>query len=937
MPPRLGVEIVGDASSLKAALGSAAAATDRFAADYKLAFAGMSDATLRLAVAQDKLAISTARYGAGTTGAAAATLKYRREIEALSAAQLRAVETVGSTITRGITVPTALLGLAAVKMGVDFNKQMLLIQTQAGASASEVKNLSDQVLGLAKGDAAQSPVELAKGLYHLESLGLRGAAAMKTLRVAALAAGMGVADLEQVTTALGGAVVTGIRGTGDYEKAMATLNATIGAGNMRMDDLVAALGTGVLPAAKNAGLSLDQVGAALAVLTDRGVDAQNAGTRLRMTFALIQAPSEKARKALKDMGVDADQMAKTLRGPNGLLNVLQMLHEGMQRVGQVKGSKDILQAFGGGRSGSGILTLLQSLDASLSSYQKKLEDVRAGQRKYAEDQKAYMESPAYKLDQALTSLEADLTKLGQSLTPAVTGMAEVLSTIADGFSALPGPVKQDLGIVIGLLAVGGPLMLAGAGVVKMVKTIGTAFSVLPATAGPAIATTEAEIAGLEATTAAAALQAGTLLSRLRLLAGIGTITIGIQELVSQIGSGAGRSSAYNFAHDINPKTGKQGFLGQAVGAVGRATGLYDFGGGGAKTAPKGPGGVDLMPGVNPTDVTSIEKGIADFLKEPIARPVGSIDRSAAVPPLTPPKPSTTLPRRLLEASYLAELTSSLADDLKVAKAEEAYFRAQLDMAKKGTKTYDTILQNLAQAHQSVESIQSQIASEQERHTKAVASAAKKRKQAAQASLKELQDEAKSVRDEIQTARDTERGLFGALFSGPILQPTDAQRKAMLGVPSASPTTLLRDLEAQLKLFKRFQSELATLKHRGAPASLVSQLRDTGPSVEPEVAALAKAPRKLLDKYFSVYGQAQHAITAAAAMDVAAKQVTLRANTVTLAGVKSSALATIEIHNLNLPGVHNAKQLLEELNRLSRRGTTQRRGRNPGRGTTIGHA
>ncbi len=94
-------------------------------------------------------------------------------------------------------------------------------------------------------------------------------------------------------------MVTGIKGTENMSEAMGILDATIGQGNMRMDGLVAALGTGILPTAKAFGLSLKDVGAALATLTDNGMGADEAATRLRMTISLMGAPSKKAADALK--------------------------------------------------------------------------------------------------------------------------------------------------------------------------------------------------------------------------------------------------------------------------------------------------------------------------------------------------------------------------------------------------------------------------------------------------------------------------------------------------------------------------------------------------------------------------------------------------------------------------------------------------------------
>lgn len=522
---KVGVDIVGNSAPLEAALGAAAGATEKFAVEYKAQFAGMSTATLQLAAAQDKLALATDRYGAGSLGAATATMRYRKEVDALAASQLAAASTIGRTLTTHVTLPLAALGFEAAKMATNFQAQMLMVQTQAGASAEEVKRLSGEVLKLASSGAQQGPTMLAQGLFHLESLGLRGADAMQALKVSSDAAAVGMANLEDVTTALGGVVVTGIRGAQDYQQAMGTLNATIGAGNLHMQDLIGFLGTGVVPAAKLAGVSLSELGAALAVMTDRGIGADQAGTRLRMTFALMQAPSHKAVDALKDMGINANQMATMLRGPDGLLKVLQMLHDGMASVGKVQGSRDILGAFGGGRSGAGILTLVQSLDSAVSSYQGKVAQIQATSGNLAANEAAQQKTSAAQFHRDLAQMEADLTKLGGAILPAVTAVVGGVTQIGNAFSDLPGPVKQDLGVIVGLLAVGGPLMLAGVGVAKMVRSIGDTFGLLPLKAGPAVLATDAELATIGTTAVATEAEVAALGVELGALATIGPIAV----------------------------------------------------------------------------------------------------------------------------------------------------------------------------------------------------------------------------------------------------------------------------------------------------------------------------------------------------------------------------------------------------------------------------
>src|SRR4051794_20077708 len=84
-----------------------------------------------------------------------------------------AMSRTGGQLTHKVTLPLIAISAAAVKMSADFGASMEMVHTQAGATQGEVDNLRGKVLELAK-VMPQSPNELAKGLFHLESVGLRG-------------------------------------------------------------------------------------------------------------------------------------------------------------------------------------------------------------------------------------------------------------------------------------------------------------------------------------------------------------------------------------------------------------------------------------------------------------------------------------------------------------------------------------------------------------------------------------------------------------------------------------------------------------------------------------------------------------------------------------------------------------------------------------------
>ena len=378
---------------------------------------------------------------------------------------------IGGKLTSTVTLPIVGIGAAAVKMGTDFQQQMELVRTQAGASQQEVDSLTNSVLELAK-NSAQGPTELATGLYHLESLGLRGAAAMNALTTASQMAAVGNANLEDTTSALGAALVTGIKGTENMSEAAGTLDATIGAGNMRMEDLVNALGSGILPAAKNFGLSLTDVGAALATLTDNGMAADEAATRLRMTFSLMAAPTDKATSALAEIGMTSDEMANKMRN-GGLVSAIQDLKTHLEDSGKtaVQQAQIMSDAFGGGRSSAAIMTLVQQVDRLGSKYTQ-IGD-QSGQ--FADKVAATQETAAYRFHNAWAKVQADLIQLGGALMPAVADaaswLADKVTAISDAFGSLDPTTQKMIITFAGLAAAVGPMLMVFGSLASSVGSI----------------------------------------------------------------------------------------------------------------------------------------------------------------------------------------------------------------------------------------------------------------------------------------------------------------------------------------------------------------------------------------------------------------------------------------------------------------------------------
>lgn len=385
---------------------------------------------------------STKQFKAELAGAEAATARASGGFSKLGAVAGTAGLAIGAGLAYG--------AVKSVEAATKFQSSMELIQTQAGGSAKEVKNMSSALLDMAA-KVGSTPEELSKGLYHVESAGFRGAKALSVLRLAAEGAAVGHSDLESTTTALVAAQRSGIKGLGDMSHAMGSLNAIVGAGNMRMDDLTSALGTGVLPVAKAFGASITDVGAALATMTSNGIPAVNAASGLKMMLASMAAPTSKARDALKSIGIHASDLADTIRS-KGLFAALTELKAHITTAGltATQAAALLADAFGK-KSSTGLLTLIGNLGAM-----KKAQDqVSSGASSFGANWEETQKSAEFATNRFHAAISALEIRIGAALLPTVTRFTNWLTAelpvaiaAAQGAIAFLSPYFTQLKVVI---------------------------------------------------------------------------------------------------------------------------------------------------------------------------------------------------------------------------------------------------------------------------------------------------------------------------------------------------------------------------------------------------------------------------------------------------------------------------------------------------------
>lgn len=320
----------------------------------------------------------------------------------------------------------AAVGVVAVKMAKDFDSNMALLQTQAGVSADKIDGLKKGILALS-GKVAQDPDSLAKSLYHVESnfesTGITSKKALDMVATAAKGATTGHANLVDVTNALTAAVAANIPGVENLDQAMGTLNATVGVGDMSMSDLAKAFGGGNIAAVKGFGLSITDVGAALATFGDANQRGAAAGTALRMSVQALAHPVITAGDTLKKLGLQSDTLAKDMQR-GGLKLAIEDLVAHMQAAGvSSKQTGEILTDAFGKKAGVGLNILVNSFDKLESKYPALEAGAKNAGKAFADTQKTF----AFQVKSLEASFDALMITVGQKLIPPVQDFMDLLS------------------------------------------------------------------------------------------------------------------------------------------------------------------------------------------------------------------------------------------------------------------------------------------------------------------------------------------------------------------------------------------------------------------------------------------------------------------------------------------------------------------------------
>ncbi|KRO24018.1 phage tail tape measure protein [Lactococcus lactis] len=375
----------------------------------------------------------------------------------------------GKTLTKAVTLPIVGIGVAAAKVGGDFEAQMSRVKAISGATGSSFDELRQQAIDLGA-KTAFSAKESAAGMENLASAGFDSKEIMKAmpglLDLAAVSGGDVALASENAATALRGFNIdAGQSGhvADVFARAAADTNAEVG-------DMGEAMKY-IAPVASSMGLSLEETAAAIGIMSDAGIKGSQAGTTLRGALSRIAKPTDEMIGKMDELGLsfyDSEGKMKPLKDQVGMLkNAFKGLTPEQKQ--------NALVTLYGQESLSGMMALIDKGPDKLGKLTDSLKNSDGAADKMAKTMQDNMNSS---LEQMMGAFESAAIVVQKVLAPAVRKVADAVSGLVDKFVSAPEPVQRMIVIVGLIVAAIGPLLVVFGQAVVILQRVKVGFLAL---------------------------------------------------------------------------------------------------------------------------------------------------------------------------------------------------------------------------------------------------------------------------------------------------------------------------------------------------------------------------------------------------------------------------------------------------------------------------
>lgn len=361
-----------------------------------------------------------------------------------------ALTSVGSTLTKTVTVPLVGLGATAVTVAAGFESAMSTVGAISGATGEDLTALSDKALEMGS-KTKFSASEAAEAMQYMAMAGwktndmLFGIEGIMSL---AAASGEDLATTSDIVTDALTAFGLSAQDAGWFSDVLA-------AASSNANTNVSMLGESfkyVAPVAGAMGFSVKDTSIALSLMANSGIKASQAGTALRTIMTNMAKPTDTVETAMKKLGISLTDSKGKMKS---LQEIMGDLREGFSGLTEAE-QANLAASLAGKEGMSGLLAIVNASEEDYNDLTKAIYNSKDAADKMS---KTMQDNLGGQITILKSTLEGLMISIGNILLPMVKDVVQVVQNVATWLNNLSESQKENIVRIAEFAAMLGPFLL----------------------------------------------------------------------------------------------------------------------------------------------------------------------------------------------------------------------------------------------------------------------------------------------------------------------------------------------------------------------------------------------------------------------------------------------------------------------------------------------
>lgn len=374
----------------------------------------------------------------------------------------------GGNLTKTVTLPIVGIGIAAAKLGMDFEASMSNVSALSGATGNSLKELETKAREMGA-KTSKTAKDAADAMGYMALAGWKQKEIIGGIEPVLRLAEAGNMDLARASSLTTDSLSTMGLTVKDLPHYLDVVAQTARSSNTDIDQMAQAY-IGVGGVLKSLNVPLEESAVHLGVLANRGVKGSEAGTALNAVMMNLTAPMGRAKKALGALNLSAFDSQGKFKGMTNVLLELQKKTSGMTEQQR----NMYLSMIGGKEHVKNLNALMSGLDGDLEKLTKSIGGADGALMDMAETMQKNNKGSITRLSSALQELGL---KIYDNLKPTIASIVGWLERMTATLNGMSPETQQMVVKILAIAAAAGPTILI---IGKMVMGVGKAIKIFTA-------------------------------------------------------------------------------------------------------------------------------------------------------------------------------------------------------------------------------------------------------------------------------------------------------------------------------------------------------------------------------------------------------------------------------------------------------------------------